>query len=182
MNGALHPSRLITSFVVPSEDADGRSHPSGFSGAEQSPVTPALPHSTHQVARPYHLGLDFGGSSPLFNSPSFPPQRSLFPQFERWFGDTQSREYQQPHPNPQPQQHNAFGHRDSVDPSMESLQMPRLPLSSARMPSYWNEYDEPSMMGSSLYSLPIMSDPTHSVNLNPTPTFFSESEYTAFHE
>lgn len=172
-NPSIQPSRLVTNFVVPSNETSSRGHTGNGAGP-----LPAMYQQLAQAApRPYNLGLDYAGQSPStpFNPSLYHAQRSLFPQFERWFtADPQGGDYQS--------QAGAYTNGTQMDASMDvSSQMPRLPVSSARLPSYWNEYDEPSMMSSSLYNLPILHGGNQPVNMQSTAQpLYPEADYSGF--
>jgi len=171
------PSRLITSFVVPSSEADGQPLSATVNGAEPLSASSTAYQASSQPPRPYHLGLDYAGQSPStpFNPTLYPNQRSLFPQFERWFTpDSQPRDYQSV------AQDGQYVNGSQMDAAM-SAQMPRLPVSSARMPPYWSEFDESSLMGSSLYSLPIMPGSTQPVNMQSSgQPLYSGADFNGF--
>jgi hypothetical protein len=173
------PSRLITSFVVPSSEMDARPLSATVNGAESISATSGAFQATSQPPRPYHLGLDYAGQSPStpFNPTLYPNQRSLFPQFERWFApDPQPRDYQSA-----TQASNQYLNGSQQMDSAMASQMPRLPISSARIPSYWSEFDESSLMGSSLYSLPIMPGSSQHINIQPgTQPIYSDAEFSGF--
>jgi hypothetical protein len=174
---STQPARLITNFIVPSSEMDTRPPAGLINGAEPVSGTSAAFQAPPQPPRPYHLGLDYAGQSPStpFNPTLYPNRGSLFPQFERWFTpDPQTRDYQSA------PQHNQYMNSSQMDISM-SAQVPRLPVSSARMPSYWSEFDEPSLMGSSLYSLPIMPGSAQPIGVQSgSQPLYSETEYSGF--
>jgi hypothetical protein len=160
-------------MVHPGEEG---SRPVSVSGNGSASILGRVYQSQAQFPpRPFNLGLDYAGQSPstpfnpsLYQSPS---QRSLFPQFDRWFSSQGSEFHQQP---------SGYVNGTQMDSPAEATQMPRHPVSSARMHSYWNEYDEPSMMSSSLYNIPILPG-AQSVNLQPpAQPLYPEAEYPSF--
>jgi len=175
-NSNTQPSRLITNFVVPSSEFDAQP-PSNVNGTDHMSATSPI-FQPSQPPRPYNLGLDYVGQSPStpFNPTLYPNQRSLFPQFERWFTpESQPREYQSV---PQASQ---YVNGSQMDASNMATQMARLPVSSARMPSYWSEFDEPSLLGSSLYSLPIMPGSAQPSNMQSgAQPLYSDAEFSSF--
>ena len=185
----VEPLRLTTTFnPAPSTNAEMR--PTINTMMEPSSATSEHPVSTPFSARPYHLGLDTSSQSPSGGSgggggggttnsnlqlPNPASPRSMF-NFERWGS---------------PGEHGSLA-SFVMDSGAGGMQVPRLPTSSARSDTsnalhppppgssgYWNDYtNDASMMGSSLYSLPLMSDPA--VGAGGGNSFFSEPDYSIF--